>query len=1344
MTSTSTMPDLSNPFPGLRCFLSEEDYLFFGRHEQIEDLLRRLRTNRLVAVVGTSGSGKSSLVRAGLLPAVLGGGMAQAGSAWNIAVMRPGGSPLMHLARALCEAGLYDADAEDALFHLQATLSRSRNGLREAVRQSRAAAGSKMLLVVDQFEELFRFHRASATSQEEAIGFVNLLLHATQQPDENVYVVLTMRSDFLGECSQFLGLAEAVNDGEFLIPRMTRDQIQEAIEGPIRVRGADIAPRLLFRLLNDVQDSQDQLPVLQHALMRTWDLWQRMKDEGGRMKDEGRHQDAPDSSFILHPSSFGVPLDLEHYEATGGMQEALSRHADEVFEALPSDAHRTAAARIFKALTERGPDGRGIRRPTRLGQLVAIAAVKAPIVHRVIEAYRGPGVTFLMPPVTSPLDDSSVIDISHESLMRVWRRLRGWVEEEAQSARIYRRLHETADLHAEKRAGLYHGPDLQIALSWRDAGGPNGAWARQYGGGFDEALAFLDSSCAAAEREEKEREAARQRELERARQLAETQARAARLFKRFAAGLAVGLCLAVALTVWAFLLREEAKRQEAAASFYAAEANTQAKEASANAEKAETEAQAARKAEQEARERASAEAAAKALAQEERQRADANAKKAELEARSARKAEQEARERASAEAAAKALAQQETQRAEAEKKRAEEQLTRAEWLVYAGKLMLAQTDFETGNGAFALQYLHECQLSRRGWEHHYLWTRINAKQTFQVHTGMVWSVAYSPDGKRIVIGSQDNSAKVWDAENGRELLALKGHTTPVRSVAFSSDGKRIVSGAGDPGRQGEAKVWDAETGKELLALRGFIGEVWSVAFSPDDKRIVTGAGNRGGGQGQAKVWDAATGQELLDLKGHAAAVRGVAFSPDSKRIVTAVGLVDLATLGEAKVWDAGTGKELLALRGHTEGVHSAAFSPDGKRIVTGAGNPGRGEAKVWDAGTGRELLALKGHTDWVSSVAFSPDNRRIVTGGTDNTVRVWDAETGQEVLVLKGHTAGVASVAFSPDGRRIITGSGDKTVRVWDAEKGQGILTLRGQGGVRSVAFSPDGKRLVTGSDDQAAKVWDPATGRELLVLKGWVYAVAFSPDGTRIVTGEGVANNSAKVAAKAKVWDAGTGRELLALKGHTGWVRGVAFSPNGKRILTGSDDQSAKVWDAGTGQEVLSLKGHTGGVASVAFSSDGKRILTGGDSTARVWDAEKGHEVLVLKGHTHGVRSVAFSPDGKRIVTGSFDNTAKVWDAGTGQEVLALKGHKDWVNAVVFSPDGKRIVTGSEDRTVKVWDAQGGQELLTLKGHTSVVFSVAFSPDGKRLVTGSYDKTAKVWDADRAEGVQDKSVKTQ
>jgi len=494
----ATESALNNPFPGLRAFQMEEDYLFFGREEQVADLLGRLNRKRFVAVVGTSGSGKSSLVRAGLLPALLGGGMTQAGSAWEVVVMRPGGNPMQQLAQSLCEAGLYDAGVEDMLFHVRATLSRSRKGLMEALRQSRAGSKTNLLLVVDQFEEIFRFNRAGVTQKDESIDFVNLLLHASLQEEQPIYVALTMRSDFLGECSTFLGLAEAVNDGEFLIPRMTRDQMQAAIEGPVRVSGAEISARLLHRLLNDVEDDQDQLPVLQHALMRTWSLW-----------------------FLDHQE--GEPLDLRHYEKTGGMQQALSHHADEIYEALPSEDHRTAATRLFQALTERGPDGRGIRRPTRLSRLTAIAGVELPVARLVIEAYRAPGVTFLMPPVGSELDEDVVIDISHESLMRIWSRLRLWVETEAQSAAIYRRLHETARLHAQNRAGLYHDPDLQIALSWRQESAPNQAWAEQYGGGYAESMAFLDKSRELAEREAREKEAARQRELKQAQELAEAQ-----------------------------------------------------------------------------------------------------------------------------------------------------------------------------------------------------------------------------------------------------------------------------------------------------------------------------------------------------------------------------------------------------------------------------------------------------------------------------------------------------------------------------------------------------------------------------------------------------------------------------------------------------------------------------------------------------------------------------------------------------------------------------------------------------------------------------------------------------
>ena len=258
--------NLPNPFPGLRSFRSDEDHLFFGREEQTLALMARLERTRFTAVVGSSGRGKSSLVRCGLLSRLQGGGMAGAGAHWEIAVMNPGGDPLRHLAEALLEAGLYDRAEESAVPQLLATLGRSQFGLVQAVRQAALPAGTNFLLVVDQFEEIFRYDEAGAAESELANDFIAMLREACAQTEVPIYVVATMRSDFIGDCSRFEGLAEAVNRGEYLIPRLSREQFKSAIEGPIRVAGGRIAPRLLQRLLNDVGEEQDQLPCLQHAL----------------------------------------------------------------------------------------------------------------------------------------------------------------------------------------------------------------------------------------------------------------------------------------------------------------------------------------------------------------------------------------------------------------------------------------------------------------------------------------------------------------------------------------------------------------------------------------------------------------------------------------------------------------------------------------------------------------------------------------------------------------------------------------------------------------------------------------------------------------------------------------------------------------------------------------------------------------------------------------------------------------------------------------------------------------------------------------------------------------------
>ncbi|KAF8155552.1 mycorrhiza-induced NACHT/WD-repeat protein [Crassisporium funariophilum] len=613
--------------------------------------------------------------------------------------------------------------------------------------------------------------------------------------------------------------------------------------------------------------------------------------------------------------------------------------------------------------------------------------------------------------------------------------------------------------------------------------------------------------------------------------------------------------------------------------------------------------------------------------------------------------------------------------------------------------------------------------------------------------------AFSPDGTCIVSGTgrKDYSVRVWDVSTAAELKVLNGHKDIVWCVAFSLDGTRIVSGSKDTSVRvwdvstaGELKVlhghtkdtsvrvWDVSTGAELKVLDGHTRIVYSVAFSLDGTRIVSGSKDR-----SVRVWDASTAAELKVLHGHTMGVRSIAFSPDGAHIVS--GSDDTSV----RVWDVSTGAELKVLDGHTMIVYSVAFSPDGTRIVSGSLDT---SVRVWDTSTGTELRVLDGYTEYINSVAYSPDGTRIVSGSCQTPVRIWDASTGAKakVKVHHGHKDNVKSVAFSTDGTRIVSGSDDKSVRVWDASTGAELKVLYGHTqGVNSIAFSPDGAHIVSGSKDMSVRVWDVSTGAELKVLNGHKdisRSVTFSPDGTRIVSG----SNDKSV----RVWDVPTGVELMVLNGHSNCVNCVAYSSDGTRIVSGSWDKSGRVWDASagaelsvrvwdasTGADLRVLNGHTEGVNSVAFSPDGTLIVSGSwDRSVRVWDVLTGAELKVYIGHQDAVKSVAFSTDGFRIISGSkdkSDTSVQLWDASTGAELKVLKGHTESVNSVAYSPGGTHIVSSSKDKSVRVWDASTGAELMlrVLNGHTKGVNSVAFSPDGTRIVSGSKDMSVRVWD---------------
>ncbi|MCA2717734.1 hypothetical protein [Microcystis sp. M169S2] len=613
------------------------------------------------------------------------------------------------------------------------------------------------------------------------------------------------------------------------------------------------------------------------------------------------------------------------------------------------------------------------------------------------------------------------------------------------------------------------------------------------------------------------------------------------------------------------------------------------------------------------------------------------------------------------------------------------------------------------------------------------------------HDSDVNSVNFSPDGKTLVSGSDDNTIKLWNVETGQEIRTLKGHDSAVYSVNFSPDGKTLVSGSYD----NTIKLWDVETGRVIrtLTLKGHNELDLDVNFSPDGKTLVSGSGDK-----TIKLWNVETGQEIRTLKGHDDYVLSVNFSPDGKTLVS--GSWDKTI----KLWNVETGEEIRTLKGHNYYVISVNFSPDDKTLVSGSAD---NTIKLWNVETGQEIRTLKGHDYSVNSVNFSPDGKTLVSGSLDNTIKLWNVETGKEIRTLKGHDEPVNSVNFSPDGKTLVSISPegktlvddsdeDKTIKLWDVETGQEIRTLKGHDEpVNSVDFSPDGKTLVSssfswdkededtgmsGSGDKTIKLWNVETGQEIRTLKGhddYVLSVNFSPDGKTLVSGS--------IDKTIKLWNVETGKEIRTLKGHDNTVISVNFSPNGKTLVSGSGDKTIKLWNVETGQEIRTLKGHDYPVRSVNFSPDGKTLVSGSaDNTVKLWNVETGEEIRTLKGHDSYVRSVNFSPDGKTLVSGSADNTVKLWNVETGEEIRTLKGHDSYVNSVNFSPDGKTLVSGSADNTVKLWNVETGEEIRTLKGHDNFVYSVNFSPDGKTLVSGSDDNTIKLWNLGTDWGLSD------
>jgi flagellar biosynthesis GTPase FlhF/energy-coupling factor transporter ATP-binding protein EcfA2 len=465
---------LFNPFPGLRAFKESESHLFFGREEHINDVLAKLDKNHFVAVVGTSGTGKSSLIKAGVLPAIAAGAKSEKDQHWELVTITPGSAPLRNLAQAICKNERLAAQTDKAALEkrLVELMTHSTLGLVQAMRTA-LPPKTKLLLLIDQFEEVFRFaDEDEAISKAEYDQFVKLLIDTVRQRDVPIYAILTLRSDFLGDCVAFEGLPEAINDGHYLVPRMTKAQMKRAITDPVDYASGKISPRLVQHITTDLGSNPDQLPILQHAMMRCWHYWKE-------------HQ------------VVGEPMDLKHFEAIGDLDNALSSHANEAYNELNA-RQKTLVEKVFKCLTTKQADNRGVRRPMSLASLVHITQATKEEILACIAPFRQVGRTFVLPAAEIPATESTILDISHESLMRGWDRLSTWVDEEMESAELYERICTAAILYNKGASALWRDPELQLAIEWQATQQPTKAWAQLYNEHFTLAIDFIETSRLAA------------------------------------------------------------------------------------------------------------------------------------------------------------------------------------------------------------------------------------------------------------------------------------------------------------------------------------------------------------------------------------------------------------------------------------------------------------------------------------------------------------------------------------------------------------------------------------------------------------------------------------------------------------------------------------------------------------------------------------------------------------------------------------------------------------------------------------------------------------------------------
>jgi WD40 repeat protein len=668
-------------------------------------------------------------------------------------------------------------------------------------------------------------------------------------------------------------------------------------------------------------------------------------------------------------------------------------------------------------------------------------------------------------------------------------------------------------------------------------------------------------------------------------------------------------------------------------------------------------------------------------------------------------------------------------------------------LNYVADMNVARHAWEESNLGLARELLerHRPALGEadlRGFEWRYL-RRLSHRERLLVeaHAGFVTTVAFMPDGKRLIslgmVRAETASLatwrvpgeiKGWDAATGNPFpVRLQHATDEVRGGALSPDGKLFAAGCVDK----TVRVWNLETCELIATLQGHGAELVNrVTFSPDGKRLATLAQpyfdrlvvlQR---SCDIRIWDMNTLKAVVSIDNLPFGASRPVFSPDGKRLAAGVGPKAL------KVWDADSGRELLVKDQGTT-IGAVAFSPNGKRLAVATWSK---DVRILDADTGELVKTCVGDISIRSRVMFTPDGKRLAAAGYDGLIELWNAESGQHMRTFKGHVGGVFSIALSPDATRLASAGADGSVRVWDITGDSEIVRIDlGKTKFPAILLSPDGRIALTGAGEEAVQLWDTVSGKRLgdpLMHKNKVINGAFTADGALwAATGED---------KNVTIWDVTTRKVVMKFQLDGGArLTAYALSSGGNRFAFPGPAGVVKVWDAAQGRELRTLDGLKEHASTLEFNPEGTRLAAcDANGTVKIWDVATGREICTTD--LKGLRAfyLRFSSDGKRLAVAGGNSSVghvgevRILDAESGRETSPrLNGHFSYINPR-FSPEGKRLATASFDGTVKVWDLATGQETLTLKGHTSTVTGLAFSSDGHRLISASSDGTVRMWNA--------------